>query len=111
MASGQIRSVYQPIVDLRSGHTVGYEALARGPRGSALESPTALFAAARAEGRLDELDWTCRAGALAGAMDGGLRPPAALFVNGEPEVFSTQCPAEHEPVLAARATSCRWYTS
>ena len=99
IASGTIRSVYQPIVDLRSGDTLGYEALARGPEDSSLRSPDALFPAARTEGRLDELDWTCRASALAGAMNAGLRAPTALFVNGEPEVFSSDCPAAHEPLL------------
>ena len=99
ITSGQIRSAYQPIVDLRTGETVGYEALARGPRGSDLENPAALFAAARVEGRLAELDWSCRAAAFAGAMEGRLRPPAALFVNAEPEVFPSRCPAGYQPLL------------
>jgi EAL domain-containing protein (putative c-di-GMP-specific phosphodiesterase class I) len=99
IASGTIRSVYQPIVDLRSGETVGYEALSRGPENSTLASPAALFAAARAEGRLDELDWACRTRAFAGAIDAGMRAPAALFVNGEPEVISSHCPVEHQPLV------------
>jgi EAL domain-containing protein (putative c-di-GMP-specific phosphodiesterase class I) len=83
-----IRSLYQPIVELASGRTVSYEALARGPEGSALESPLALFAAARDEDRLAELDCACRAAAVTGALNAGLRPPAALFVNAEPEALS-----------------------
>lgn len=38
LESDSLRAVYQPIVDLFSGETVGYEALARGPEGP-LESP------------------------------------------------------------------------
>ena len=47
-----IRSVFQPIVDLDTGRTVAYEALARGPAGSPLAAPQPLFAAARRHGRL-----------------------------------------------------------
>ena len=62
LAAGAVRSVYQPIVDLATGEHVAVEALARGPAGSALERPDALFARARAAGRLAELDHACRAG-------------------------------------------------
>ena len=84
-----IRSAYQPIVDLDTGAVVGYEALARGPVGSPLESPGALFAAAHAEGRVKELDGACWTAALRGALQAGLRPPLAVFVNVEPQVMGT----------------------
>ena len=54
-----IRASYQPIAELETGRTVAYEALARGPAGSTLERPDRLFAAARASGRLAEVDWAC----------------------------------------------------
>jgi hypothetical protein len=38
-----IQPRFQPLVDLQHRHVLGYEALARGPMGSALESPAALF--------------------------------------------------------------------
>ncbi|MEO5900484.1 MAG: EAL domain-containing protein [Ilumatobacteraceae bacterium] len=79
-----VTSVYQPIVDLDSGFTVGYEALARGPRGSPFESPERMFAAAAAGGVSSELDWVCRAAALQGALDAGLGRSRQLFVNMEP---------------------------
>ena len=69
---GLVRSVYQPIVDLDSSTVVAYEALARGPRHSTLESPAALFAAAEHEGLAFELDWACREAALRGALEAGL---------------------------------------
>ena len=79
-------AVFQPIVDLPSGQPVAFEALARGPRGSALEAPTAMFAAAQAQGRVAELARACCRAALRGAVEGGLRRPIGLFVNIEPEV-------------------------
>ncbi len=83
-----VRAVYQPIVDLLSGRPVGYEALARGPVGHPLERPDHLFAAAREQGVLAELDDACRAAALAGAHSAGLAAPATLFVNTEPEAVA-----------------------
>jgi EAL domain-containing protein (putative c-di-GMP-specific phosphodiesterase class I) len=37
-----IQPPFQPLIDLQHRHVLGYEALARGPMGSALESPAAL---------------------------------------------------------------------
>ena len=78
-----IRSVYQPIVDIASNSVTSYEALSRGPAGTSLESPLALFGQARKEGRLTDLDWACRAAALRGGLD-SLSPPLSLFLNIEP---------------------------
>ena len=82
-----IRAVYQPIVELDSGGVVAYEALARGPARSPLESPGSLFGTAARLGRLAELDRACCAAALRGAAQAGLQSPTALFVNVEPEVI------------------------
>jgi PAS domain S-box-containing protein len=83
-----VRSVFQPIVALDTGDVVAYEALARGPEGR-LERPDLLFAAARAAGRLAELDEVCRTAAFRGAVTQGLLAPNTLFVNVEPEVLDT----------------------
>jgi diguanylate cyclase (GGDEF)-like protein/PAS domain S-box-containing protein len=86
LRDGGVRSVYQPIVDLGTGVVAAYEALARGPVGP-LESPAALFPAARDAGLLAELDEACRAAAFRGASDLGLTAPLSIFVNVEPEVL------------------------
>jgi EAL domain-containing protein (putative c-di-GMP-specific phosphodiesterase class I) len=88
LAAGALRAVYQPIVDLATGRPVAYEALARGPVGTPLERPDALFAAARAGGLLAALDDACRAAALRGARRAGLAQPWTLFVNTEPEAVA-----------------------
>ena len=85
LTHGGLRSVYQPIVELDTDATVGYEALARGPQGSVLASPDRLFAAGRRTGRLIELDRACQYAAVTGARSGGLRSPLTLFVNVEPQ--------------------------
>jgi EAL domain-containing protein (putative c-di-GMP-specific phosphodiesterase class I) len=87
LRTGGLRAVFQPIVDLDVQSVVGYESLARGPVGSPLEQPIELFAAARAEGLLAELDAACRELALRAAVDSGRLAPLTVFVNVEPEVL------------------------
>lgn len=87
IAEGGLSSLFQPIVHLDSGSVVGYEALARGPAGTALEMPAALFAAARSEGTGGELDRACRESAIAGAVAGGLDAEDLLFLNVEPSTL------------------------
>jgi EAL domain-containing protein (putative c-di-GMP-specific phosphodiesterase class I) len=99
LATGGPRAVFQPVVRLPERRVVAYEALARGPVGSPLEMPGALFGAAAREGLVGELDLACRMAALRGALDGGLRAPAALLVNAEPDVLDTPVGAEHEPLM------------
>ena len=92
---------YQPVVDLATGAVVGYEALARDTISGAPQPPAPLFDRARAQGRLAELDWACRAAALRGAH----RLPAgtALFVNTDPAAAGTTAP--HTYLQAAAGTS------
>lgn len=87
LEGAQVVSVFQPVVDLDSRRVVAYEALARGPEGP-LRAPGDLFAAARAEGLLAELDAACRRAAFAGAVRHRLFDPLTVFVNVEPEVLT-----------------------
>ncbi|MEV0456669.1 sensor domain-containing phosphodiesterase [Catellatospora methionotrophica] len=86
--------VYQPIVVLATGKVAGYEALIRGPAGSAFESPAALFGQALRTGRLGELDWAARAMAFRRALQAGLPYEMPLFVNVEPATLRTRCPSD-----------------
>jgi EAL domain-containing protein (putative c-di-GMP-specific phosphodiesterase class I) len=83
---------------------LGYEALARGPNGSALADPDKLFAAADESGRIAELDWACRIAALEGALDGGINPPLSVFVNIEARTSGSPFPSPM-PEAFARALS------
>lgn len=98
-AFASIHSVFQPIVALVPGEVVGFEALARTSGDPGAPSPQALFTAARASGRLAELEWACRAAALEGALRAGVAPPLTVFVNVEPEV-PVDPPAELRATLA-----------
>ena len=100
MARDQLRSVYQPKVDLDSGATVAFEALARGPEGSPLESPGALFGEAARAGLVAELDRACRRTAVRGALAAGLCPPQSLFLNLEPSTVEGGPALAHEAEIA-----------
>ena len=93
----RVHALYQPIVRISSREVVAYEALARGPHGSDLESPAAMFAAAASAGRTRELDWECQRAALSGAMHANLGLETRLFVNVEPSALDDDRP----PAVAA----------
>nr|MBA2637347.1 EAL domain-containing protein [Solirubrobacterales bacterium] len=77
--------------------------LARGPQGSSLERPNHLFAAARENGRLVELDWMCRVAAVTGALEAGFPKPLSLFVNIEPSTIGYPTPEWARGVLEQAA--------
>jgi EAL domain-containing protein (putative c-di-GMP-specific phosphodiesterase class I) len=93
-----VRSAYQALVDLQTGKTVGHEALARGPRGSRLARPDALFEAARIAGLEREVEWECQRAALQGALDARLPAGQALFINLEPRLLKAG-PPDHLSAL------------
>jgi EAL domain-containing protein (putative c-di-GMP-specific phosphodiesterase class I) len=88
----RISPTYEPIVRLCDGSVVGFEGLARGPQGSRLHSPMALFKTAEIWGLDYELDCLCRRLALEGAR--GLPGGVKLFLNCLPA-------AVHDPMFQA----------
>ena len=59
LGSRQLKPVFQPVCHLPGGEILGYEALIRGPRGSPLERPNALFAVAHENEMGVELETQC----------------------------------------------------
>ena len=92
-----ITVVFQPIRALAGGSIVGHEALVRGPAGSWLESPTALFAAAREAGCYEQLAIVCIQETLRAFSANGSR--GLLFLNMSPRLV--QQPG-FDPVRARR---------
>jgi EAL domain-containing protein (putative c-di-GMP-specific phosphodiesterase class I) len=80
--------VYQPIFSLADGHPVGFEALVRPTKESALADPSSLFAAAEAAGRTVELDMLCLEVVAKGA--GTLEPGTYLSVNLSPRTLESE---------------------
>lgn len=64
----QISSVYQPIVSLRDGEVMGYEALTRGPVDSPFHSPLVMFQYAEQQGELYRLEKLAREKAIQGSI-------------------------------------------
>jgi EAL domain-containing protein (putative c-di-GMP-specific phosphodiesterase class I) len=82
LLGNMIHTVFQPVVNLTDGRVQGFEALSRGPAGTAEHSPINLFEAAAATDLVFELDRHCRRRALRTAHD--LPPEYRLFVNVVP---------------------------
>ncbi len=88
-----IKAVFQPVVDLASGHLVGYEALARFSP-SPGRSPEAWFAQAHGCGLGPELD----AAAIRAALEPVGRPiETHLALNISPSALSSEAVAEALP--------------
>ena len=86
----QITPIYEPIVRLADASVIGFEGLARGPVGSRLHTPLALFKTAEIWGLDYELDCLCRRLALDGAR--GFPDGVKLFVNCLPAAI-------HDPLF------------
>ena len=78
----KIWTAFQPIMEIESRTLSGHEGLSRGPRGSELESPLALFAAAARHGVVEELERACRRQGFVDWLVFGA--PGRLFLNTIP---------------------------
>lgn len=86
-AEPQVRTVFQPIIDTRTGSPLGWELLSRGLTSD--ETPDTLFRRARAEGRLWDLERACRVSAARriAQLPAALRT-ATFFLNVSPDVLT-----------------------
>src|ERR1700761_8388667 len=85
LASGDLHTLFQPILDGATREAIGYEALTRGPTGHALHSPLALIAAAARSGMSRELEQACISCALGSFRQ--LRLRGRLFLNVLPQTL------------------------
>ncbi|MGA5464031.1 sensor domain-containing phosphodiesterase [Mycobacterium sp. NPDC050041] len=82
-AAGEgLEAVFQPIVSLPGGERVGFEALARWDHLGAGDAGD-VFAHAARTGRAGALERKCIETAVIGALDAGLPPGSAVFINCE----------------------------
>ncbi len=83
--NSELRTAFQPLVDLDTADSFGFEALTRGPPDSLLAMPTTLFSVADAVNLTMELDRSCFERALRNAKD--CKPVHRLFLNLLPASF------------------------
>ena len=90
-----LRPVYQPIVDLASGGTLGYEGLIRPGPQAPYADPVSLFAAAEASGHVVPLDLACVEAIVASAA----RMPKELFLSVNMSPRTIEAPEFSAPVM------------
>ena len=84
----KITTVFQPIVNLKSGEIIGYEALSRGPLDSPLHLPDKLFKTAELCNKSWELESLCRTRAI--EKSSVLAKDKYLFLNVDPQIFKDE---------------------
>ncbi|MGI4896203.1 MAG: EAL domain-containing protein [Janthinobacterium lividum] len=105
-----LRVLFQPVVDLSSGETIAFEALARGPLDSAFASAEELSGAAIAAERVAELDHAYQQNALDEAALHRLHAPWTLFLGTEtknPETKSRDTTTSVPRLPPADTSRCR----
>jgi EAL domain-containing protein (putative c-di-GMP-specific phosphodiesterase class I)/GGDEF domain-containing protein len=78
-----IHIVFQPILNLENNAIIGHEAFCRGPKGTLLEHPQALFRMAKKTGMIRKLDQLCRERIL--SVSRQIKEDVLLFMNVWPE--------------------------
>jgi EAL domain-containing protein (putative c-di-GMP-specific phosphodiesterase class I)/CheY-like chemotaxis protein len=99
----QIETIYQPIIDLKSGAVFAHEALSRGPADSPFENPEMLFDYALKTDQVWNLEKICMQSSAERFVGKG---PGMLFVNVETELIHTLKSRGHEvlqPLLAIQS--------
>jgi len=83
-----VRTVYQPIVNMKNRTPIGYEALARGPKATYFENPINLFTLATDSHMSFELDSLCLNLAVKRAEP--FLKDSLLFLNADPAVILSE---------------------
>lgn len=87
LTRGLITTVFQPIVSLKNGEILGYEALSR-CESTVLPNPTVLFQASRQYNMLWDLEYMCRISALKSYSS--QKGDKLLFINVDPHVVNDE---------------------
>jgi EAL domain-containing protein (putative c-di-GMP-specific phosphodiesterase class I) len=98
-----VRPLFQPLLWLDDMSLAGYESVARGPAGSPLEHPRELFAAARAAGRLTDLDAAMTQRSIEALDDVDWPADLTLFGNLDPDAIAAGSPGPATRQILARA--------
>ncbi|HSL86785.1 MAG TPA: EAL domain-containing protein, partial [Bacteroidales bacterium] len=94
---GRIKTLFQPIVQAKTGEIYGYEALSRGIlKDGSIMNPSKLFSSAKAMDLMFNLDRICRESAIRAASKQGIRKK--LFINFIPTAI-------YEPSLCLKSTA------
>lgn len=83
---GTLNALFQPIADFSNGTILAWEALTRGPKGSAFQSPAMLFDFAEQSGKLFALERLCREKAIRSL--GNINQGQKLFLNIHPKTMA-----------------------
>jgi diguanylate cyclase (GGDEF)-like protein len=95
LEQGLIRPVFQPIVDLASGGTLGYEGLIRPVPPAPYADPTSMFADAETSGHVVPLDLACFESIVAAAA----KMPDELFLSVNMSPRTIEAPEFSAPAL------------
>ena len=95
IAHNLLRPVFQPIVNLADGTTIGYEGLIRPLAPSPYADPASLFAAAEASGHLVPLDLAC----VEAIVAAGARLPDDLFLSVNLSPQTVEAPEFSTPAM------------
>lgn len=82
----EIRTFFQPIIDIKSTSIIGDEALSRGPAGHPMEMPDRMFESARNNNKLWDLEQLCRTLAIERANEQCIN--SYLFLNVDPRIIN-----------------------
>jgi diguanylate cyclase (GGDEF)-like protein len=96
-----ITVLFQPIIDMRNDEVIGHESLVRGPSGTPLEFPDALFQTARTNNQVIDLDILCMKRVLAASQE--FHKGMKLFINIFPETLLEESRLHNEILADERA--------